>query len=76
MAVERKPAPSGVFVNDLNAPLMRERQQAADKAKIEEAKHAQKTEHAPSDPAPGQIPGGLTCLTTEQSDPGQTNNTD
>ena len=35
-----------------------------------------KTEHAPSDPAPDQTPGGPTCLATEQSDPGQTNNTD
>ena len=35
-----------------------------------------KTEHAPSDPAPDQTPGGPTCLATEQSDPGQTDNTD
>ena len=35
-----------------------------------------KTEHAPSDPAPDQTPGGPTCLTTEQSDPGQADNTD
>ena len=49
---------------------------AADKAKTEETEHVQKTEHAPSDPAPDQTPGGPTCLATEQSDPGQTDNTD
>ena len=47
MAAEHKPAPSGVFINDLNAPSACERQPAADKAKIEETEHAQKTEHAP-----------------------------
>ena len=76
IAAERKPAPSGVFVNDLNAQSMRERQQATDKAKTEEAEHAQKIEHTPSDPAPDQTPRGPTCLATEQSDPSQTDNTD
>ena len=76
MAAERKPAPNDVFVNDLNAPSACEKQPATDKAKTEEAEHAQKTEHAPSDPAPDQTPGGPTCLATEQSDPGQTDNTD
>jgi hypothetical protein len=52
MAAERKPAPSGVFVNDLNAPSAREKQPTADRTKIEEAEHAEKIEHAPSDPAP------------------------
>ena len=69
MAAERKPVPSGVFVNNLNAPSAREKQLAADRAKIEEAEHAQKTEHAPSDPAPDQVPGGPACLAMEQSDP-------
>ena len=76
MAAERKPAPNGVFINDLNAPSARERQPAADKAKTEETERAQKIEHSPSDPAPDQTPGGPTCLATEQSDPGQTDNTD
>jgi len=76
MAAERKPAPSGVFVNDLNAPSAHERQPAADKAKTEEVEHAQKTEHGPSEPAPDQTPGDPTCLATEQSDPSQTDNTD
>ena len=52
MAAERKPAPSGIFVNDVNAPSAREKQPAADRAKTEKAEHAQKIEHAPSDPAP------------------------
>ena len=76
MAAERKPAPSSVFVNDLNAPSAREKQPAADGAKTEEVEHAQKTEHAPSDPAPDQIPGGPACLATGQSDPSQADNTD
>jgi len=76
MAAERKPAPSGVFVNDLNAPSAHERQPSADKAKIVETERTQKTEHAPSDPAPDQTPGGPACLATEQSDPSQTDNTD
>ena len=42
MAAERKPAPSGIFVNDLNAPSTREKQLAADRAKIEKAEHVQK----------------------------------
>ena len=65
IAAERKPAPSSVFINDLNMTSARERQPTADKAKIEETEHAQKIEHAPSDPAPDQTPGGPTCLTTE-----------
>ena len=76
MAAERKPAPSSVFINDLKVPSARERQPAVDKAKTEETEHAQKTEHAPSEPAPDQTPGGPTCLATEQSDPSQTDNTD
>ena len=77
MAAERKAAaPSDVFVNDLNAPSAREKQPIADRAKTEEAEHAQKTEHAPSDPAPDQVPGGPTCLATEQSNPSQADNTD
>ena len=76
MAAECKPAPSGVFVNDLNAPSAQEKQLAADRAKTEEAEHAQKPEHAPSDPAPDQVPGGPTYLATEQSDPSQADNTD
>ena len=76
MAAERKPAPSGVFVNDLNAPSAREKQPIADRAKTKEAEHAQKTEHAPSDPAPDQVPGGPTCLATEQFDLNQTDNID
>ena len=56
MAAERKPAPNGVFINDLNAPSAREKQLATDKTKIGETEHAEKTEHAPSDPAPDQVP--------------------
>ena len=76
MAAERKPAPIGVFVNDLNAPSAQEKQPTTDRAKIEEAEHAQKIEHAPSDPAPDQVPRGPTCLATEQSDQSQVDNTD
>jgi hypothetical protein len=76
MVAERKPAPNGVFVNDLNVPSAHERQPAVDNAKTEEIERAQKTEHAPSDLAPDQTPGGPTCLATEQSDPSQTDNTD
>ena len=36
MAAERKPAPSGVFVNDLNEPSARKKQPATDWTKIEE----------------------------------------
>src|SRR6185312_15909407 len=36
MAAEHKPVPSGVFVNDLNAPSARERLPATNKAKTEE----------------------------------------
>ena len=76
IAAERKPAPNGVFINNLNAPSAREKQPAADRAKTEEAEHAQKIEHAPSDPAPDQIPGGPLCLATGQPDPGQADITD
>ena len=76
MATERKPGPSGIFVNDLNAPLAREKLLNTDKTRAEETEHAEKTEHAPSDPAPDQIPGGPICLTTGQSDPSQADNTD
>ena len=76
MAAERKPAPSGVFVNDLNAPSARYKQPAVDKTKIEETERAGKIEHAPSDPAPDQIPGAPTCLATGQSNPSQADNTD
>ena len=69
MAAEHKPSPSGVFVNDLNAPSAREKEPAAVRAKTEEAEHAQKTEHAPSDPAPDQTPGGPLCLAMGQSNP-------
>ena len=75
MAAERKPAPNGVFVNNLNAPSVREKQPAADRTKAGETKHAEKTEHAPSDPAPDQIPGAPFCLATGQPDPGQADNT-
>src|SRR6185295_15863910 len=62
MAAERKAAaPSDVFVNDLNAPSAREKQLVADKTKTGEIEHAEKIEHAPSDPAPDQVPGGPTC---------------
>ena len=76
MAAERKLAPSGGFVNDLNAPSAREKQPAADRTKTEETERARKTEHAPSDPAPDQIPGGPLCLATGQPDPGQADSTD
>ena len=75
MAAERKPAPSGIFINDLNTPSAHERQPAVDKAKTKETEHAQKIEHAPSDPAPDQIPGGPICLATGQSDTNQADNT-
>ena len=76
MAADRKPVPNGVFVNDLNVPSVREKQPATDSTKTEETERAQKTEHAPSDPAPDQPPGGPTYLATEQSNPSQTNDTD
>ena len=69
MAAEHKPALSGVFVNDMNAPSAREKQLAADRTKTGETEHAEKIEHTPSDPAPDQEPKGPTCLATEQSDP-------
>ena len=52
MAAERKPVPSGVFVNDLAAPSAREKPSTTDKAWAEETDHAKKIEHGPSDPAP------------------------
>lgn len=64
MAAERKPAPNGIFVNDLNAPSAREKLPTADKTRAEETEHAEKTEHVPSNPAPDQTPGGLVCLAT------------
>ena len=76
MAAERKPAPSGIFVNDLNAPLAQEKRPATDKTKTGETKHAKKTEHAPSDPAPDQAPGGPLCLATGQPDPSQADSID
>ena len=45
-------------------------------AKTEETGRAEKTKHAPSDPAPDQIPGGPFCLATGQPDPGQADSTD
>jgi len=76
MAAERKPAPNGIFVNDLNAPSTRQKQPAADRTKTEETGRAEKTEHAPSDPAPDQIHMGPLCLATGQPDPGQADSTD
>ena len=52
MAAKRKPAPNGIFVNDLNAPSAREKQPAVDRTKTGEAEHAEKIEHTPSDSAP------------------------
>ena len=52
MAAERKPAPSGVFVNDLNVPSAREKSSIVDKTRVEETEHVENTEHAPSDLAP------------------------
>ena len=52
MAAERKPAPSGVFINDLNTPSTREKSLTIDKTQADEIEHAEKIEHAPSDPAP------------------------
>ena len=52
MAAERKPAPSGIFVNDLITPSAQEKPSTTNKARAEETEHAEKTEHAPSDPAP------------------------
>ena len=57
MAAERKPAPNGVFINDLNAPSAREKQPAADKAKTEEAEHAQKQSTLPPIQPPTRYPG-------------------
>ena len=76
MAAERMPAPNGVFVNDLNVPSMREKQPATDSTKTEETGCTEKTEHAPSDLAPDQIPRGPNCLAMGQSDPSQVDNTD
>ena len=57
MAAERKPVPSGVFVNDLNMPSAREKPPVADNTQAEESEHAEKTEYAPTDPTPDQTPG-------------------
>jgi len=70
MAAECKTAPNGVFVNNLNAPSAREKQAATDRTKIGE------TEHAPSDPAPDQVPGGPLFLATGQPNPSQADNID
>ena len=74
MAAKRKPAPNGIFGNDLNALSVREKQPAADRTKTKETGetgHAEKIEHAPSDPAPDQIPGGPFCIATGQPNPSQ-----
>ena len=76
MAAERQSVPNGVFVNDLNTPSAREKPPTADRSKAEETEQAGKTEHAPSDLAPDQIPGGPNCLVMGQSDPSQVDNTD
>ena len=57
MAAERKVAPNGIFVNNLNVPSARERQLAADKAKIEEAEHAQKQSTLSPIQPPTRYPG-------------------
>ena len=57
MAAERKPVPSGVFVNDLTTPSTREKPPTADKMRAEKTELAEKTECSPSDPAPDQTPG-------------------
>ena len=44
--------------------------------KTGETEYAEKTEHAPFDPAPDQVPGGPTYLATGQSEPSQVDNTD
>ena len=69
MAAERKPAPSGIFINDLNAPSVLEKLSTVEKTQAEETEHAEKTEHAPSGPALDQAPRGLTCQATGQPDP-------
>ena len=76
MAAERKPAPNGIFVNNVNAPSAREKQPVMNRNKIEETEHAEKIEQAPSDPAPDQIPGGPLYLATGQPDPHQVDSTD
>ena len=76
MAVERKPVPSGVFVNDLNMPSVREKPPTADKTLAGKTEHAVKIEHAPTDPAPDRALGGPQCLAAGQPDPDQANNTD
>ena len=68
--------PNGIFVNDLKALLALEKQPPAGWTKTEEIGHAEKIEHAPSDPAPDQIPGGPLCLVTGQPNPGQADTTD
>jgi ribonuclease HI len=76
MATERKPAPDCVFVNDLNAPLARERQPAANKAKNRGNGACAKNRARSSDPAPDQTLGSPTCLATGQSDPSQIDDKD
>ena len=75
MAAERQPVPSGVFVNDLNTPSAQGKPQIAEKTPTEKTEHVGKTEHAPTNPAPDQAPGGPQCLATGQPDPGQADNT-
>ena len=69
MAAERKPVPSGIFINDLNAPSVLEKLPTVEKTQAEETEHAEKTEHAPSGPALDQAPRGPTCQATGQPDP-------
>ena len=76
MAVERQLVPSGVFVNDMNTPSAREKPPIVEKTPAEKTELAEKAEHAPTDPAPDQAPGGPQCLATGQPDPGQADNMD
>ena len=76
MAVERQLVPSGVFVNDMNTPSAREKPPIVEKTPAEKTELAEKAEHAPTDPAPDQAPGGPQCPATSQRDPGQGDNTD
>ena len=76
MAAERQSVPSGVFVNDLNMPSTREKPPVVDKTPAEKTEHVEKGEHAPTDPAPDQAPGGPQCLATSQPEPGQEDNMD
>ena len=76
MAAECQSVPCGVFVGNLNMPSAREKPSVPDMAQAEETKRAEKAEHAPTDPAPDQTPGGPQCLATGQPDQGQADNTD